>query len=225
MKNKVIPNIIAILIIIIIFMLVCEYKEFDIKYYEKMHELNNITSIINIEFNELISVNQTVIDYIKGNISSMDIISNINNLDTRFFNDKEILHMVDVKGIYTIFNMIKYLMIGLLVVLTIYYFNTKNSVILLVNTFIKNIHNLVIIVMTLTTYILIDFKQFWHQFHLIFFTNDLWLLDPLTDRMIQMYPTNFFSNMILEMGIIYIIIIIVLYISAIIYQRKVRNND
>lgn len=223
MRNKLIPKIIAILVIIVIFMLVCEYKAFDIKYYEKMHELNNVTAIINIDFDELIAVNQTVIDYIKGNVASMDIISKIDNIDTRFFNDKEILHMIDVKNIYTIFNNLKYTIILFLLVITIYYVKTKNNILLLINDFIKSIHNLVIILGVLGIYMLIDFKQFWHQFHLIFFTNDLYLLNPLTDRMIQMYPTNFFSTMIFEMIICYTIIIIILYFSAIIYQRKVRK--
>ena len=70
---------------------------------------------------------------------------------------------------------------------------------------------------------LIDFNTFWTNFHLIFFRNDLWLLNPNTDRLILMVPLNFFITLVTR-----IIIVSVVGLSAMIglvyfFVRKERN--
>ena len=42
----------------------------------------------------------------------------------------------------------------------------------------------------------VDFNWFWTQFHHVFFTNDLWLLNPATSVLIQMVPEAFFSAIV-----------------------------
>ena len=41
---------------------------------------------------------------------------------------------------------------------------------------------------------LVGFDGAWNQLHEILFTNDLWLLDPRTDRLIQMFPETFWAE-------------------------------
>jgi len=45
---------------------------------------------------------------------------------------------------------------------------------------------------------LIDFNSLWIHFHLLFFHNDLWLLDPNTSVMINMFPEQFFNDMVVR---------------------------
>jgi integral membrane protein (TIGR01906 family) len=40
----------------------------------------------------------------------------------------------------------------------------------------------------------IDFNGLFLRFHLVSFTNDLWLLDPRRDRLIQLFPIGFFFD-------------------------------
>ncbi|MCL2149410.1 MAG: TIGR01906 family membrane protein [Dehalococcoidia bacterium] len=44
---------------------------------------------------------------------------------------------------------------------------------------------------------LVDFGGFWQQFHLLSFTNDLWLLDPSRDYLIMMFPEGFWFDSVL----------------------------
>jgi len=39
------------------------------------------------------------------------------------------------------------------------------------------------------------------QFHLISFANDFWMLDPRTDRLVQMFPDGFWFDVALGVGI------------------------
>ena len=49
-------------------------------------------------------------------------------------------------------------------------------------------------VLLLFILIQIDFNKYFTHFHEIFFNNDLWLLNPETDVLIQMLPLEFFTN-------------------------------
>ena len=42
----------------------------------------------------------------------------------------------------------------------------------------------------------VDFNNFWVSFHHVFFTNDLWMLDPAESRMIRMFQEAFFADMV-----------------------------
>jgi integral membrane protein (TIGR01906 family) len=41
---------------------------------------------------------------------------------------------------------------------------------------------------------LIDFNSIFYFFHILSFSNDLWLLDPATDYLIMMFPSGFFFD-------------------------------
>lgn len=47
---------------------------------------------------------------------------------------------------------------------------------------------------------LLDFGRLFLLFHFISFSNDLWLLDPRTDRLIQLFPQGFFYDAALQIG-------------------------
>ncbi len=47
---------------------------------------------------------------------------------------------------------------------------------------------------------LINFDWFFLWFHLVSFTNDLWILDPLRDNLIRMFPEGFFVDASLYLG-------------------------
>jgi len=47
----------------------------------------------------------------------------------------------------------------------------------------------------------LDFSQLFLQFHFLSFSNDLWLLDPRRDRLIQLFPEGFFFDAALRIGV------------------------
>jgi integral membrane protein (TIGR01906 family) len=57
------------------------------------------------------------------------------------------------------------------------------------------------IIATIGLVSMIDFNAlFWH-FHLVSFTNDLWLLDPSRDRLIQLFPVGFFFDSAMRIAV------------------------
>jgi len=51
---------------------------------------------------------------------------------------------------------------------------------------------LTILLIALSFLALTNFESTFTKFHEIMFTNNLWLLNPATDKLIVMYPENFF---------------------------------
>lgn len=71
-----------------------------------------------------------------------------------------------------------------------------------------------------------NFSYYWDLFHHIFFDNDLWLLDPKTDIMIQMVPQPFFYSAVTRVIVYFSTASIILAIAAATYiilnKRKIK---
>ena len=65
-----------------------------------------------------------------------------------------------------------------------------------------------------------DFSKYFTLFHHIFFSNDLWILNPRTDLLIQMLPEEFFMSIATRIVISFISFIsIIQFIGYIIIKK------
>lgn len=121
-----------------------------------------------------------------------------NNLDQSFFNEKEKMHLVDVKNLVRLSSYILYFS-GFIILLTISYLISRK--------FFSNLKKGLLIGSILTIIILgiflllalLDFTNIFLQFHFSFFSNDLWQLNPATDNLIVMFPEGFFYDSVVAM--------------------------
>ena len=63
------------------------------------------------------------------------------------------------------------------------------------------------------------------MFHHIFFHNDLWILDPATDMLINIVPEGFFSDTVLHIGITFFLYVAVVFGLALFFLRKSKKNS
>ena len=61
----------------------------------------------------------------------------------------------------------------------------------------------------LTYIISSDFDKYFIRFHEIFFDNDLWMLNPETDKLIRLVPIGFFIDSALYIAIIFAILLMI----------------
>jgi integral membrane protein (TIGR01906 family) len=59
----------------------------------------------------------------------------------------------------------------------------------------------VVVIATIGLASAVDFNALFWRFHLVSFTNDLWLLDPSRDRLIQLFPIGFFFDSAMRIAI------------------------
>lgn len=67
---------------------------------------------------------------------------------------------------------------------------------------------------------ILDFDSLFLLFHRITFTNDLWLLDPRTDLMIQLMPTSFFVEYAAVIAVIFLAAVITLTALSLLLHRR-----
>jgi integral membrane protein (TIGR01906 family) len=110
------------------------------------------------------------------------------------FNEREVGHLKDVKGL---FRLDFRLLLGTLIYAVIY--SGLNYILWLDKKRVArgliggSVLTLAVIII-LGLMIWINFDWFFYQFHLISFTNDLWLLDPTTDYLIMLFPQGFWYD-------------------------------
>ena len=75
------------------------------------------------------------------------------------------------------------------------------------------------LVCLLGIWILADFNGFWTTFHQVFFSNDLWLLNPYTDLMINLFPEAFFNHLVVRIILWFLAFYVPAALIAIVNQR------
>lgn len=194
---------------------------FNSSFYAYEYNLNRVTEVIGISSNDLNIATDVLLDYIKDDIDSLDVEVTIDGEIQQMYNKREIDHMVDVKNLYLLVRNVAYCAFALLIISAISILLDKNNAkwLLLYKDSLFILFGFLGIIAGLSVLALSDFTKFWHGFHKIFFTNDLWLLDPRTDNLINMVPSKFFFDLIFAMVGIFIGILVIYYLFVL-YMKK-----
>ena len=185
----------GILLSIVLLFTSVEIVAFNLNHYNKSFVKYNITESTGMDMKNLQHTIEDVLLYLKDNREELDTRAVINGEEREVFGEREILHMVDVKELFIKGRFIRNLSIPLILIISLFIIKTdrnwKRSLSkTLLNTSIINIVLLVILLILMA----IDFYKYFTYFHLIFLNNDLWILDPKTDVLIQMVPERFFYD-------------------------------
>ncbi|MDD5177839.1 MAG: TIGR01906 family membrane protein [Candidatus Nanoarchaeia archaeon] len=191
-------------VILFVFLLSFKLEVFNKHFYDKQFVENNVYNTLGKE--TVTNETQNIMDYLKGKA----------DLTTNFFNEKEKLHLKDVKTLIFVANILFYLSLVLMLGFLIYFIKTKNIKEIKVSLSIACVSVLVILLVLF----LFDFSDLFLEFHKILFSNNLWLLNPLEDKLIIMFPEPFFYKILIE------IVMNILLITAIIIliNTKILNN-
>ena len=188
-----------------------EQSSYNKKYFHRSYEKYNIEKVTNVPMNELLSITDNIILYLK-NKGGDELLS-------PFFNEREILHMRDVQGLFDLARWIKYICIILSTTMLIY-FNKKKDYMILGKSMLFGLFINHILFGILAILASIDINRYFTYFHLLFFSNDLWILNPKTDLMIQMLPEEFFMGMAKNIMLLFFIYLAILQVLGYIYIKK-----
>lgn len=212
--KKILTFLMVISISLMFLVISIEQNAYNKSFYMKKYEENHIEIITGKNTKELASITDGLILYLKGGG---------NDLLRPHFNDKEILHMEDVKSLFNLGRMIKYIALVVTIFCIHFLLKNKKKIIIAKSLFYGLfINHILLIIIGVLAYI--DFNKYFTYFHLIFFTNDLWILDPKTDLMIQMLPENLFSGMALNVMLSFLIYLTIVQIVSYLYLRKDKKN-
>jgi len=225
MKN-VIKRIAAVLagislIITALYISVAAYA-FNPSFYALEFEKNNTYEEMGMEKSELDRVAAHLIDYIAGDAKELNISAVVDGEERMFFSEIEVAHMVDVKVIFNVFTIIAIIAACIMLVCTIWY-RRKGMIQMLTKYMFVTILCTISLISLFAVFCIIDFDGMFTLFHQVLFTNDLWLLDPMTDLLINMVPLQFFIDIAARIGVVFVSIILAAGIMFGIFMKK-RNK-
>lgn len=217
-KFTVIMSILLVLFLPLLFLLTdVQIATFDMSFYEKKYDEYNIPAETGIEKNDLMLVTKELLDYLKGKREHIKIFTKVHGEEEQVFENRELLHLEDVRELFRKGFFLRNLAL-VICVIGISYLVLFNRERLRKTIIISSIFPLLLILI-LTVLLKLDFHKYFTYFHLIFFTNDLWLLNPKTDILIQMYPLDFFYSIAFRILKLFVSQMVILLIIAFITPK------
>lgn len=209
------------IIMIIVFSL--QIYSYNIPYYMTRMDKYEISEYTGIERTDLERICRTLADYLKGTRKDIVISANVQGISREVFNEKEKKHMTDVKNIFDLVRLLTPVSMIFFVVCSLLLSKNYGK-----KPFYRGLvlTGVILPVVALVPVIaaLIDFNSVFTLFHKIFFTNDLWLLDPRTDILIQMLPQPFFESMAMMWGITALLLFFICIVWGTMGLRRLKRK-
>lgn len=202
-------------------------------FYEKQYEKNNVLTSVGMEMDDLMLVTNYMLDYLQGKHDVLTVPTTMWGEERDFFNDRERAHMEDVQRLNQNAVTVMWCCAAACAICLIalagsfilprrrpeHAFLTVLCRCVIIGTVL-----FIVLVGIGAAIVSTDFDRYWRIFHTIFFTNDLWLLDPETDMLINIVPLEFFIALVSKCAVLFIGSILILLVPSIIYLIAARKK-
>ena len=217
-------SITSIVILLITSFEIGAYSDFG--WYESAYEKYGVLEDLDMEMEDVMHVTEEMMAYLRGNRADLVVDTVVDGQEREFFNNREKAHMVDVKNLFIGGLWIRRIAVSLLVVSLFALIKTKaNWRRILPKSFLIGLGVFLGITAGAGLLFMSDFNKYFLLFHELFFSNDLWLLNPETDLLIRMLPEAFFLDMVRRIGIILLMLLLVGVMISVLILRKRRNKN
>ena len=194
------------LLIVAVFLTLVDVCCFDRSFYVKEYEKNGTAEVIGISDEQLMMVTEHLLGYLEDTEEVLKIDAEIGGVVRNVFDERDTMHMVDVKVLYQ--NAMLVRNVTLILALVIFGYNIlhmkQDVVASLAVSFYKALGAFMMICVAVLIGAAVDFDAMWRFFHTIFFSNDLWLLDPNVSVLINMVPLQFFFDLVTKVVVLFI---------------------
>ena len=198
-------------------------------YYEKEYAKYGVLNDVHMEMDDLLGVTDEMMAYLRGSREDLHVPTIVDGQPREFFNDREIAHMEDVRGLFLGGLVLRRISLGLIVACVILLLLLKANIRRVLPKMICIGSALFFAVLAVLAGIIsTDFNQYFILFHHIFFNNDLWMLNPDTDLLINIVPEPFFMDTAARIAMTYGISVLAVFAICFIilyYYRKKQEKQ
>lgn len=205
-------SMLVVLIISAVEVAVYADKGYFRKEYEK-YDVNNPKGIVNMEMDELLKVTVKMMDYLRGDRDSLDIVAEIDGENKEFFNEREKSHMADVRELFVGALLVRWCALGIAVIMLInliLLLYWKDIKVLLFRAYVATVGGLLTVLTAIGIWAFADFTGAFYKFHALFFSDYEWILDVRTSRLINILPEGFFVDTAIRIVVIFILFILIM---------------
>jgi integral membrane protein (TIGR01906 family) len=155
----------------------------DQTFFLQQIESNQLEQVVSLDKLEIVKAYEQIFEFSKG-----DRLTLADSEDPFAYSEKETAHMKDVQGLFLLLERMAW--IGIFVGIVILFFALTRRV-SGATIWVSSLGSL-LVVGIFAGFMMNEFQTAFVRFHQLLFTNDMWLLDPSRDFLIQIMPEAFF---------------------------------
>lgn len=197
-------------------------------YYEKEYTRYHVTDDVRMEMNDLLDVTQEMMAYLRGKRDDLHVPAIVDGQPREFFNEREIAHMEDVRNLFLGGLMIRRICAAAALLCIAALVGLKARIRkVLPGAVCAGMGLFFALVCGLAALISTDFTKYFVIFHQIFFDNDLWLLNPQTDLLINIVPEPFFMDTAARIAMVFagsVLLIFFFCLFFLLKNRRLKKN-
>jgi len=187
-------------------------------FYQMEFDKYNIAVQVDMSESDLMAVTDHMLDYMSGKAPSLQISTVVGGQTREFFDQKELTHMADVKRLISDGLMVRNIALGgfiaTLILLFALRYRPMRALTLVYQIFLGG---LLVILGAVALLFIFNFGSSFDALHHMFFSNNLWQLDPSKDLLVDIVPQEFFQDLGIVVGILFAAIsLLVMIVSAVI---------
>ena len=177
---------------------------------------------------DAVHVTEDMLEYCIGRLDTLDDTeATIDGVTAPFFTDREKAHLADCRELFL--KGIRARVIACLIlaafVIFIYVHNGKQKTpVLLAEGYLRSLGFVAVMAAVIAILCVIDFTQVFTVFHHIFFDNDLWILYPDRDNLINIMQEDVFSDAAMWIAGIWLAVSALIAAGCVIVIRKDRYS-
>lgn len=164
-------------------------------YFEHEYTKYHVDQAVHMEMDDLLDVTDEMMAYLRGRRDDLHVPTVVDGQPREFFNAREIAHMEDVRGLFLGGLALRRICLALAAACILGLYLLKAPVRKVLPRMLCAGTVLFLgLTALLAAVISTDFTKYFIIFHKIFFRNDLWILNPETDLLINIVPEPFFMD-------------------------------
>ena len=198
--------------------------------YTKYHVLEDLPEMA---MEDLLAVTDEMMAYLRGNREDLHVSAVIGGETREFFNAREIAHMEDVRGLFLGGLMLRRICILILLLLAAFFWgwsHKKEARIRFLSYMLPSSLSIgtglfFLLSAGIAGIISTDFSKYFVVFHQIFFDNDLWILNPATDLLINIVPEPFFMDTAIRIGLLFAAMTVLFLAGNLLLWKRNRKKN
>lgn len=168
-----------------------------------------------------------IVSYFEDDATTLRILVTQDGQETSLFNARETEHMKDVKSLMQVVYRANEISLAVVIayVTCVVLWARERSLRALAAQSLLGVGLGILVVAAIGAFALTGFDAAWTRFHELVFSNDLWMLNPATDHLIQMFPEGFWQESTLIVGALTAAEVLLIVAVALTYLVASRPRD
>ena len=198
----------------------------EVRVYDYSVREYNAAAVSRIPESELLRSNRELVTYFTASDPGPlhIVVTNTNGEEEALFSARETAHLADVRDLFRGLFTVQVLALALTLVLAVVLIATA-TVRTLARALLNGSAFTIALVGATGGLASLGFDDAWRQFHFLAFTNDLWLLNPATDHLIQMYPRDFWFDVTILIGAFTLLQVLFIGGASALYMYLTRSDE